>query len=986
MSGTDVSRFSPTLVLRRARVLLTAWHVQRSYRRTEARAQKERDEQKRSELWNKTHVVMARLVCKEMSQLQGLWVKLGQFLSTRVDLVPVAWASELRQLQEAAPPSSVADVRSVLQAELGLRFNNGAMGCYQPRRGNSGSSSSSSSGDDCSTLPAPFASFDWQPVASASIAQVHRATLVDGRKVAVKVQHRHAARLIELDIELLRELLNFLRLDRRQQIQQRQQPQQEQQQQLQQPQKNAGLDIQAVLEEWCTETRGELDFLREAVSAERVAESLARDSRISTRVPGVLRRPPELAPTRRVIVSDFVDGVKATDAVRVLGTDPQRLLHEVSAAFARQIFVDGFFHADPHPGNIIVERNTHRPFLLDFGLTREVPQSTRLNLARLVAAAAIGDGRGVAAALRELGMPLVSTSGAEGGGSPATKLAQVLLQDASLSQAQSVSAAAPAVLNHSASALRHPGAEQTSKHHTAVPQDGLLATCRQQTPASLVFMLRVISCIKGLAASLGVEHSTVESMYPAALSVLQSDMRERWSLGKQLVFSATGMPLEQRLADALTELLVEGNAVGVAVAVYLKGTLVANCAAGDMSPASAASLTSDSLFNTFGCGNALSALSVHCLLDSGALSLNETVAKYWNQFGCHNKEDVTVRDLLEHRSGVSAFVGRSRVWDGSAPLSELTSWDLMTSRLASMKPTEKPKDGQPACHALSFGWLCGGLTDRVAHTSYPALLQKQIVDPLCLTGHILPMVPPNFKAQDCLVACGTDGSLGQMPFRAPELHSGDALVSNISEMVGAVGRQRNLKRARALMTNPLVINDSAVHRSLIPSFNTRASAVGLATVFAALAGDGAVAGRGRVLSEKHCRWLQEQMRASGESVRWPVSTSVEATTASHASACGEVRVSGQTWPLGFRHIQFQRRDGSMRTGAFGYGGAAGCLAFCDPETGIAVAVLANELSVKPKAVRALLRVLEETIPELGRCVTEGLEADWTCRFIESPEC
>eukprot|EP00419_Tripos_fusus_P080315 CAMPEP_0172942666 /NCGR_PEP_ID=MMETSP1075-20121228/225160_1 /TAXON_ID=2916 /ORGANISM="Ceratium fusus, Strain PA161109" /LENGTH=477 /DNA_ID=CAMNT_0013804089 /DNA_START=1 /DNA_END=1430 /DNA_ORIENTATION=- len=471
-------------------------------------------------------------------------------------------------------------------------------------------------------------------------------------------------------------------------------------------------------------------------------------------------------------------------------------------------------------------------------------------------------------------------------------------------------------------------------------------------------------------------------MYPVARSVLKSEMQQRWSLGRQLVFSVTGMPLEQRIAEMFTELLVGGNTLGVAAAVYLNGTLVANCTAGDVSPVRASPVSPDSLFNVFGCGNALSALSVHCLLDTGALSLNESVSRYWNQFGCHNKEGVTVRDLLEHRGGVSAFVGRSRVWDGSAPLSELTSWDLMTSRLATMKPTEKPKDGPPACHALSFGWLCGGLTDRVAQASYPILLQEQIVDPLCLTGHILPMVPPNSNAQDCLVACGTDGSLVQMPFRSLELLNGDAPATSIGETVGTVERLRNLKRASYLMTNPLVINDPAVHRALIPSFNTRASAVGLATVFAALAGNGAVAGRGRVLTEKHCRWLQDQIRMSGEvgaKAFEKVSASGEVTSSSRANIA-EVRVSGQTWPLGFRHIPFRRRDGSIRPGAFGYGGVAGCLAFCDPETGVAAAVLVNELSVKPKAVLALLRVLEEAVPELGHCITEGLEADWTCRW------
>ena len=241
-----------------------------------------------------------------------MFVKLGQILSTRADLVPPDYQAELAKLQDAAPPVDAEVVGDVLAHEFG------------------------------SDATAMFATFDFEPLAAASIGQAHAATLPDGTEVAVKVRRPGAVEQIEQDLEILQDLA--ARAGRHWTA-------------------AADYDLVGLAEEFAQTVRSELDYLREGRNAERFAANFADDPDVH--IPRVFWE----ATTSRVLTLERVRGIKVSDldALDAAGIDRRALAERATRVTAQMVFRDGFFHADPHPGNFFVE-SAGRIGLIDFGM------------------------------------------------------------------------------------------------------------------------------------------------------------------------------------------------------------------------------------------------------------------------------------------------------------------------------------------------------------------------------------------------------------------------------------------------------------------------------------------------------------------------------------------------------------------------------------------------------------------------------------------
>ena len=267
----------------------------------------------------------------------GLLLKAGQYLSTRSDVLPPAYIEALTRLQDRVPPHPYRVVRRVIQEEFGA---------------------------------APeqlFTRFWRRPLASASLAQVHRAILDDGRHVAVKVQRPEIAAAVAADLRNLR--VAFQAIERLE----------------------GKLGLRLLLEELEEAVPRELDFAREAASARRVARNFAAEPGSRVYVP----EPIDALTRPRVIASEYVAGIKVTDLRRLrrAGIDPGEVLQVLLGAYAAQILRHGLFHADPHPGNLLVEPRDDgfRLVFVDFGLVQEVPPDFREQAARLATHLLSGD-------------------------------------------------------------------------------------------------------------------------------------------------------------------------------------------------------------------------------------------------------------------------------------------------------------------------------------------------------------------------------------------------------------------------------------------------------------------------------------------------------------------------------------------------------------------------------------------------------------------
>lgn len=306
------------------------------------------------------------------ADLGGLMIKVGQFMSSRLDVLPPEITKELEGLQDEVAPISFASIRRVIEMELGL------------------------------TLERAYAEVDETPLAAASLGQAHRARLspIDAADtgldhVIVKVQRPGIDEIIDVDLAALRKIGGWLSRVRL---------------------VYSRVDMPALVEEFAATSLEEIDYLHEGVSSERFAAAFAGDDRVG--VPTVVWE----RSTRRVLTLQDVSAIKITDKEALLeaGIDPAEVADVFAAVMFDQYFTMGFFHADPHPGNVFVtpmldgsiERGWKLTFI-DFGMMGEVPARTRSALRKVLIAAASRDGRGLVDAMRDVGVLLPSADASQ---------------------------------------------------------------------------------------------------------------------------------------------------------------------------------------------------------------------------------------------------------------------------------------------------------------------------------------------------------------------------------------------------------------------------------------------------------------------------------------------------------------------------------------------------------------------------------------------
>lgn len=293
---------------------------------------------------SQAHTKNAERIYGLATRLEGMMIKTCQFISSRADIAPTEYVAVLSRLQDSVPARPFSQVVAVVKGEFGVHPDE------------------------------LFDSFTRSPIASASLAQVHRARTKAGDDVAVKIQYPGIDRILETDLRNVAILVRLLaRLEK-------------------------NFDFRILVRELNKDMPRELDFELEGRSSERVARDLAHRKDIL--IPKVFWE----TTRRRVLTTEFIEATKISDTEALLaeGIDPNQVALIMTEAYCEQILVHGFFHADPHPGNLFVLPGPVVVFL-DFGLSKELPEKFRQNYAKLIMALISQDNDGMVKAFRAIG-------------------------------------------------------------------------------------------------------------------------------------------------------------------------------------------------------------------------------------------------------------------------------------------------------------------------------------------------------------------------------------------------------------------------------------------------------------------------------------------------------------------------------------------------------------------------------------------------------
>ncbi|KAH6799568.1 hypothetical protein C2S51_036052 [Perilla frutescens var. frutescens] len=416
------------------------------YKVFQVRVNFEKDAMKRDAMWEKQHQLAADKIYNMCADLGGFFLKIAQIIG-KPDLAPAAWVRRLVTLCDQAPATPYNVVKLVMEKELGR------------------------------SIDELFERFDADPLGSASIAQVHRARLKgDTTDVVVKVQHPGVQDLMMTDIRNLQAFALYMQKT------------------------DIRFDLYSVTKEMEKQIGYEFNFMREADAMEKIRHFLYKNNKKSpVSVPRLIGN----MFTRRVLVMEYIDGIpilRLGDEIAKRGINPngkvaaaakQNILKSLTLAYGQMILKSGFFHADPHPGNILICRGSEVA-LLDYGQVKDLPDELRLGYAGLVLAIADNDPIRASESYRELGIDTLSKCKDEQ--NELFRLAQTMF-DTKLP---------PGVT------MLQPFSDESSIKKIAV----------EAFPEELFSVLRTVHLLRGLSVGLGINYSCAEQWRPIAEEAL----------------------------------------------------------------------------------------------------------------------------------------------------------------------------------------------------------------------------------------------------------------------------------------------------------------------------------------------------------------------------------------------------------------------------------------------------------------------------------
>lgn len=577
------------------------------------------------EYWDKMHKRMADSILGNIKSLKGCWVKLGQFLSTKSGVLPDCYLEAFSQLQDYMPNSDFGEIIDSIETDLGYM-------------------------DDI------YKNFDSIPLASASIAQVHKAVLHDGRSVAIKVQHKSSEQNLMNDIEILK-MISWLM-------------------------SSAGLctTICQYFDEYSSYAVKELDFTMEAKNMENASVDVLR-SGIPVKVPKLVKN----LCSRHVITMEYFNLYKLTDIefVKKNNVNVNSILYDIHDFAFFQLMACGRFHSDPHPGNLqfVHENGRVYPVFLDWGFTTYLNVCQRIGLAKLYKSIYTYDPMGCVSAFMESGFDL-------------SHLSTFRYEDLFEALIAIILSSYTKRLKHCANkAVSMSGHKRTyafvTEFFRKVPNylpltfkvlaeyQAITKNLRAFVPFLHVIYKNASLAIRNLYYS-PINRYTCspcgKSILYAKLNHLKSQLSKDGSdvsmsdllyeayetefshcqlIPCKVTFPFPANVLESRLSSLLRHLSTDtDNFIGCQVAVVSNGIVDAEISFGYMDKYEVRPISNECLFPLFGLTHGLMTTCILHLASIGKLDIEDNISLHWPEFGCNGKESITIKDLLNNRSRI----------------------------------------------------------------------------------------------------------------------------------------------------------------------------------------------------------------------------------------------------------------------------------------------------------------------------------------------
>eukprot|EP00178_Gracilaria_changii_P003463 TRINITY_DN1511_c0_g1_i1.p1 TRINITY_DN1511_c0_g1~~TRINITY_DN1511_c0_g1_i1.p1 ORF type:complete len:990 (-),score=157.45 TRINITY_DN1511_c0_g1_i1:2202-5171(-) len=920
-----------------------------------------RNDEQCDQAWIRANTRAAQRILRTSTARKGLWIKCCQYVAARSDALPPEYAAVLSKSLDDCPPTPPAVVQLTVTEQLRETVYGKQFQSKHARP---------------ITIDDVFDHFDATfPIASASIAQVHIATLKStGRKVVLKVQHPGIRPMLLQDLEDLKTLLTWI----------------------------AGAepkyDMRPVLDAWIKMVPLETNFLNELANLEDVKNTLKHAPKSLVADAYVPEPLPHLT-SDKLLVMEFIDGCKVTDMKTMdeFSVNRDDLIANITRSFGLQLFVGKVFSGDPHPGNFLVHKLSDggQPVLLDFGICVRVEDTVRRGFARMILAAIENDSYSILQALSEVGVNLNRAD-------PTASLDVIKylfrttappeesMNEQNAMRKKYENNEEEVERNARDTSIHQAFSEESSDESDNRPQKRESRSPVDSFPGDLVFFFRSLGMLRGLASSLQVRHSYLEALKPyAEYSMTESCPKEERM--KEVVYrpivagGANGAKKAAHVLQKVFSRLYEKNMmIGMQVAAYKDGKLVLNVASGRMGLHDMHPVTNKTLFNSFSCTKGLTSILFAYLQDEYGVKYDDLVTKYWPEYGQNGKQSTTVGHILSHSAGLSQTLPEDM---NMARLRD--DWEGIIKHFETAKPVHTPGE-KSEYHAIAFGWLVAGLIMKITGKTYQHYLRelagKLGIESECFCGTMTDeLLSDNSVGQiaslsSSLITDIKEGALGRAMQMAQSQKRGisgkkgdpDLLSSRKTNQRSEIGSQedaRNLLNNLNLMPSTIFrlppylldlnfFNHPVVRAGFVPSANGHFTANALAKLYAVISNRGQIDGKQIIVAER-VEKLRQRMRNVDDEGR-------------------------RAWCAGLMLYDAIDRSGEvLKEGVVGFGGIGGSFAFAVPSERFSMAVTLNKLNALSVAsamvIAVVCRAMEMPTPSwyhnFAKVVLEGYKED-----------